>query len=133
MGSGRPSVDIADVAKVAIGGLHNAGIENRGASSRRTQEGTPNKHSAEIREAARKYGPEAAATACDADAGQQNEDVRQRSANVTLDRAYGKPAQPVSNADDNPIEPLMQHLDGTSRGLPSEQQRIVVAAMRGER
>ena len=52
----------------------------------------------------------------------ENEDVRQRSANVILDRAYGKPAQPVSNEDDNPLELLMQHLEGTSRGLPSEQQ-----------
>ena len=52
----------------------------------------------------------------------KNEDVRQRSANVILDRAYGKPAQPIANEDDNPFELLMQHLDGTSRGLPSEKQ-----------
>jgi hypothetical protein len=52
----------------------------------------------------------------------KNEDVRQRSANVILDRAYGTPAQPIANDDDDPFRLLMEHLDGTSRGLPSKRQ-----------
>ena len=52
----------------------------------------------------------------------KNEDVRQRSATVILDRAYGKPAQPIANDDDGPFKLLMEHLEGTSRGLPSEQR-----------
>ena len=34
----------------------------------------------------------------------------------------GNSVQPIANEDDNPFELLMQHLDGTSRGLPSEKQ-----------
>lgn len=48
--------------------------------------------------------------------------MRQRSANVILDRAYGKPAQPIANDDDEPFKLLMEHLEGTSRGLPSGQR-----------
>ena len=48
--------------------------------------------------------------------------VRQRSANVILDRAYGRPSQVASDGEDNPLELLMQHLEGTSRGLPSQRQ-----------
>jgi hypothetical protein len=55
-------------------------------------------------------------------ASSKNEDVRQRSANVILDRAYGRPSQAISGDEDNPLELLMQHLDGCARGLPSEQQ-----------
>ena len=51
----------------------------------------------------------------------KNEDVRQRSANVILDRAYGRPSQVSSDDEDNPLELLMQSLDGKTRGLPSEQ------------
>jgi len=50
----------------------------------------------------------------------KNEDVRQRSANVILDRAYGRPSQ-ATGEEDNPLELLMQALDGQTRGLPSEQ------------
>ena len=46
----------------------------------------------------------------------KNEDVRQRSANVILDRAYGRPAPTVEATEDNPLQLLMDHLDGTSRG-----------------
>ena len=49
-------------------------------------------------------------------------DVRQRSANVILDRAYGRPSQVAADDEENPLELLMQHLEGTSRGLPSERQ-----------
>jgi len=52
----------------------------------------------------------------------KNEDVRQRSANVILDRAYGRPSQVISGDEENPLELLMQHLEGTSRGLPSDRQ-----------
>ena len=58
----------------------------------------------------------------------KNEDVRQRSDNVILDRAYGKPAQPIANDDDEPFKLLMDHLEGTSRGLPSEQSWNVTPA-----
>ena len=86
------------------------------------KKGTPNKISTEIREAARRYGREALQLHVKLMRASKNEDVRQRSANVILDRAYDKPAQPIANEDDNPFELLMQHLDGTSRGLPSEKQ-----------
>ena len=86
------------------------------------KKGTPNRISTEIREAARRYGREALQLHVKLMRASKNEDVRQRSANVILDRAYGKSAQPVSNEDDNPLELLMQHLEGTSRGLPSEQR-----------
>jgi hypothetical protein len=52
----------------------------------------------------------------------KDEDVQQRSANVILDRAYGKPTQSISSEYDNPFRLLMDHLDGTSRGLPSDRQ-----------
>ena len=48
--------------------------------------------------------------------------MRQRSANVILDRAHGRPSQVISGDEENPLELLMQHLDGKTRGLPSEQQ-----------
>ena len=86
------------------------------------KKGTPNRISSEIREAARRYGREALRLHVKLMRASKNEDVRQRSANVILDRAYGKPTQAVSNEDDNPFELLMEHLDGSSRGLPSEQQ-----------
>ena len=86
------------------------------------KKGTPNRISTEIREAARRYGPEALQLHVKLMRASRNEDVRQRSANVILDRAYGKPTQSISKEDDNPLELLMQHLEGTSRGLPSERQ-----------
>ena len=83
--------------------------------------GTPNRISTEIREAARRYGREALHLHVKLMRSSKNEDVRQRSANVILDRAYGRPSQVASDDGDNPLELLMQHLEGTSRGLPSEQ------------
>lgn len=38
-------------------------------------------------------------------------------------RLAGTSDASISNADDNPFQLLMQHLDGTSCGLPSEQQQ----------
>ena len=52
----------------------------------------------------------------------KNEDVLQASANVILDRAYGRPSQVASDDEDNPLELLMQHLEGKSRGLPSQRR-----------
>lgn len=86
------------------------------------KKGTPNRISTEIREAARKYGREAQQLHVKLMRVSKNEDVRQRSANVILDRAYGRPSQVSSGEEDDPLELLMQHLEGTSRGLPSEQQ-----------
>ena len=86
------------------------------------KKGTPNKISTEIREAARRYGPEALRLHVKLMRASKNEDVRQRSANVILDRAYGRPAQTISKDDENPLQLLMDHLEGTSRGLPSERQ-----------
>ena len=86
------------------------------------KKGTPNRISTEIREAARRYGREALQLHVKLMRASRNEDVRQRSANVILDRAYGKATQPVSNDDDDPFKLLMEHLEGTSRGLPSERQ-----------
>ena len=86
------------------------------------KKGTPNRISTEIREAARRYGREALRLHVKLMRASKNEDVRQRSANVILDRAYGRPSQVNSGDEDNPLELLMQHLEGTSRGLPSERQ-----------
>jgi hypothetical protein len=92
--------------------------ERRGGRKR----GTPNRISTEIRDAARRYGREALQLHVKLMRASKNEDVRQRSANVILDRAYGKPAQSLSTEDDNPLQLLMQHLEGTSRGLPSDHR-----------
>ena len=86
------------------------------------KKGTPNRISTEIREAARRYGREALQLHVKLMRASKNEDVRQRSANVILDRAYGRPSQVNSDVEDNPLQLLMDHLDGKTRGLPSEQQ-----------
>ena len=78
--------------------------------------------STEIREAARRYGREALQLHVKLMRASKNEDVRQRSANVILDRAYGRPSQAMGGDEDNPLELLMQALDGKTRGLPSEQR-----------
>ena len=58
----------------------------------------------------------------------KNEDVRQRSANVILDRAYGKPTQPIGGDEENPLELLMQHLHSCAQvaelhsGLPTQSR-----------
>lgn len=85
------------------------------------KKGTPNKISTEIREAARRYGREALQLHVKLMRASKNEDVRQRSANVILDRAYGKPTQVAAGDEDNPLRLLMDALDGRTRGLPSER------------
>ena len=92
--------------------------ERRGGRAK----GTQNRISTEIREAARRYGREALQLHVKLMRSSKNEDVRQRSANVILDRAYGRPAQAIDGEDDNSLQLLMDHLDGTSRGLPSDRQ-----------
>jgi hypothetical protein len=56
-------------------------------AARRTQKGHANRISTEIREAARRYGREALQLHVKLMRASKNEDVRQRSANVILDRA----------------------------------------------
>ena len=73
----------------------------------------------EIREAARRCGREALQLHVKLTRASKNED--QRSANVILDRVYGRPSQVASDDEENPLQLLMQHLDGKTRGLPSEQ------------
>ena len=86
------------------------------------KKGTPNRISTEIREVARRYGREALQLHVKLMRGSKNEDVRQRSANVILDRAYGRPSQVSSDDEENPLQLLMDHLDGKTRGLPSQQR-----------
>lgn len=68
---------------------------------------------------ARKYGPDAlrfhVAVLKDK---KLDRGIRQRSADAILDRAYGKPTQVHASDEENPLQLLMQHLEGTSRGLP---------------
>ena len=109
------------LAKVSRAELERRGKFKPGRAAWRTQEGHANKVSTEIREAARRYGREALQLHVKLMRASKNEDVRQRSANVILDRAYGRPSQVASDDEENPLQLLMDHLDGKTRGLPSEQ------------
>ena len=87
------------------------------------KKGVPNKSTIEMRELARMYAAgiieEMARLALEA----KNEHVRVAAGNAVLDRAYGKPSHVLPNEDDDPLKLLMDHLDGGTRGLPSEQLR----------
>lgn len=74
------------------------------------QKGTPNTATAEIRDIAKKYGPdaikEAARLAGLLDAGKgkaESEAARVAALNIVLDRGYGKPSQIIGNDPENPL------------------------------
>lgn len=78
--------------------------------------GTPNKATAEVKEIAGKYGPEAvkalavlAGLAKDGEGKAESEAARVAAIKEILDRAYGKSAQPVGGGDGT--EPI-KHLFG---------------------
>jgi hypothetical protein len=80
------------------------------------QKGTPNKATAEIREAARVYTHEALEVLAHVMRHGTTETARVAAADKLLDRAYGRPAQALRHAgpDDGPIEvakPIEQVLD----------------------
>lgn len=94
------------------------------------QKGTLNKSNAELKLHAQQYSTEAidqlarlAGLVRDKHGnpvGQaESEQTRAYCCNVILDRAHGKPTQPIANDDDNPFRMLMESLDGRTRGVPS--------------
>ncbi len=69
------------------------------AAGRKTggrQKGTPNKATAQIKELAAPYGPEAIETLVDLMRNGQNEQTKRAACSELLDRAYGRATQPVS-------------------------------------
>ena len=86
----------------------------------RGRKGKLNKTTLEIRELAKQYGPECIAALVKIVRTSKVEDSRMRAASIILDRGYGKSVQPVTNDEDNPLRLLIEHLEGSSRGLPSE-------------
>lgn len=80
------------------------------------QKGTPNKATAEVKDLARRYGPdaikEAAKLAGLINSGQgkaESEAARMAAINTILDRAYGKAAQPIDgDGDGGPIKTLSE-------------------------
>ena len=87
------------------------------------KKGIPNTNTAIIREKARQYGDEALQLHVVLMRDKKlPHDLRMKAAGVILDRAYGKPAQPIVNdEDDAPFKLLMSALDGSSRGLPRDK------------
>jgi len=80
------------------------------------QKGTPNKATAEIRDAARAYTHEALEVLAHVMRHGTTETARVAAADKLLDRAYGRPAQALrhTGADDGPIEvtkPIEQVID----------------------
>jgi hypothetical protein len=98
------------------------------------KKGTPNKATAEIKDIARIYGPNAVQALAimsglaKADKSlpdvrlAESEQARVGAIKEILDRGYGKAAQPLTGEDGGPIgiEHLISAIDGKTRRLPSE-------------
>lgn len=93
------------------------------------QKGTPNKATADVRSLAQMHGPaaieRAARLAGLVDAGDgmaESEQAQIAALSIILDRAYGKPTQPISGDVDNPltiVHEILGSVDGLTRGLPN--------------
>jgi hypothetical protein len=84
--------------------------------------GTPNKTAAEIRELACSHAPAAIAELARLMLQAKDERTRVAACNAILDRACGKPTQPLATDDENPFESFMSWIDGKTRGIPSQQE-----------
>lgn len=73
------------------------------------KEGVPNKATAEVKALAAKYGPDAIkqlaklAGILRGETAAESEAARVAALKEILDRAYGKPTQPIAGDDDNPL------------------------------
>ncbi len=77
------------------------------AAGRKTvgrQKGTPNKATAEVKQLAGQYGPEAIETLADLMRNGQNVQTKRAACSELLDRAYGRATQPIGA--DGEREPL---------------------------
>lgn len=74
------------------------------------QRGTPNKATADIKEAAQQYSASALQTLVDIATNGESEAARVAAANAILDRAHGKPKQSVeaTGADGAPLLPALK-------------------------
>jgi len=68
--------------------------------------GTPNKATAEIKDIARSYGPEAIERLWKLAKGAESEQAQVAACKEILDRGYGKPSQSVAIGQDPDLEPL---------------------------
>ena len=77
--------------------------------------GAPNKSTAEIRELAQRFSPQAVnelarlAGLVDGAAGAESEAVRKSALDSLLDRGHGKPSQPVVGGDDDEEPIKLEH------------------------
>lgn len=86
--------------------------------------GTPNKTTAEVKALAMSYAPAAIEELARLAASAESEQVRVQACSILLDRACGKPAQPIANDEDNPFAPLMEMIYGKSVGVPGSGEPV---------
>lgn len=70
--------------------------------------GTPNKATADVKEAARKHGPEAINVLAKLMREADSDAAKISAANSILDRAYGKATQMVAGDPENPVRVALQ-------------------------
>ena len=78
------------------------------------QKGTPNKATAEIKDIARKYGPDAITRLAYLMTRAESEQAQVAACKELLDRAYGKPAQAIVGDDEAPVKTIMEIVWGGS-------------------
>jgi hypothetical protein len=77
--------------------------------------GTPNKATAEIKDVARQYGPQAVAVLARLMVEAESEQARVAAANAILDRGYGKPSQHIDANVHVSQEDALDQLDRDER------------------
>lgn len=79
------------------------------------KKGTPNKATAEIKDIARQYGPDALKRLVHLAKNAESEQAQVAACREILDRAYGRPAQAiVGSEDDPPVKTVMEIVWGGS-------------------
>jgi hypothetical protein len=86
--------------------------------------GTPNKTTAEVKALAMTYAPAAIEELARLAASAESEQVRVQACSILLDRACGKPVQPLANDADNPFASLMDMIYGQSVGVPGSGEPV---------
>lgn len=86
----------------------------KGAKTGGRAKGTLNKATADIKEAARKHGPEAIKVLATLMVKAETDQARIAAANALLDRGYGKATQHIAGADDEPPMQTVHRIELTS-------------------
>ena len=99
----------------------------RGVKTGGREKGTPNKSTSEVRDLARQHGPaaiqraaELAGLVLDEGTGEPvgqaaSEQARIAALGIILDRAYGKPSQPLTAEDEDGVRQIITHIELVAR------------------